>query len=131
MPSRFLQEIPGELIEWKQSPGMATSRGGTRSRALNSRGERTSGGGYGYGSSSRPLEKPKMQWPGGITATVRDNGDLELAVGDRIRHTDFGEGRVNAVTGEGNKRVAHVQFDHAGPKKLLIKIAPIEKLPAS
>ena len=26
------------------------------------------------------------------------------------------------------KRVAHVRFDSAGPKKLLIKIAPIEKL---
>jgi DNA helicase-2/ATP-dependent DNA helicase PcrA len=35
---------------------------------------------------------------------------------------------VNQVTGEGNKRVAHVQFDSAGAKKLLIKIAPIEKI---
>jgi DNA helicase-2/ATP-dependent DNA helicase PcrA len=35
---------------------------------------------------------------------------------------------VDAVTGEGAKRVAHVRFDAAGPKKLLIKIAPIEKL---
>jgi DNA helicase-2/ATP-dependent DNA helicase PcrA len=59
---------------------------------------------------------------------VRDNGDLELAAGDRIRHTDFGDGRVAAVTGEGSKRVAHVQFESAGNKKLLIKIAPIEKL---
>ena len=32
------------------------------------------------------------------------------------------------VTGEGAKRIAHVRFDTAGPKKLLIKIAPIEKL---
>jgi DNA helicase-2/ATP-dependent DNA helicase PcrA len=35
---------------------------------------------------------------------------------------------VNAVTGEGAKRIAHVQFESAGAKKLLIKIAPIEKL---
>jgi DNA helicase-2/ATP-dependent DNA helicase PcrA len=35
---------------------------------------------------------------------------------------------VNQVTGEGAKRVAHVQFDAAGTKKLLIKIAPIEKV---
>jgi len=35
---------------------------------------------------------------------------------------------VNQVTGEGTKRIAHVQFDTAGAKKLLIKIAPIEKL---
>ncbi len=59
---------------------------------------------------------------------MRDNGDMQLAPGDRIRHDDFGEGRVDAVTGEGAKRVAHVRFDKAGPKKLLVKIAPIEKI---
>jgi ATP-dependent DNA helicase UvrD/PcrA len=63
-----------------------------------------------------------------VTGTVRDNGDLTLEAGDRIRHVDFGEGRVTQVTGEGTKRIAHVSFDTAGQKKLLIKIAPIEKL---
>jgi len=130
MPSRYLQEIPGELIEWKQSPGMATSRGGTQPRALNARRERGFGqnGGTSGGYGRPALDKPKTEWPNRVTGQVRDNGDLELAAGDRIRHTDFGEGRVNAVTGEGSKRVAHVQFDAAGSKKLLIKIAPIEKL---
>jgi len=128
MPSRYLQEIPGELIEWKQSPGMANSRGGTQPRALNARRERGFGGGTSGGYGRPALDKPKADWPNRVTGQVRDNGDLELAAGDRIRHTDFGEGRVNAVTGEGTKRVAHVQFDSAGAKKLLIKIAPIEKL---
>ena len=59
---------------------------------------------------------------------MRDNGDLELEPGDRIRHADFGDGRVTAVTGQGAKRVAHVQFEKVGAKKLLIKIAPIDKL---
>ncbi len=68
------------------------------------------------------------RFPNRIPAKVRDNGDLELAAGDRIRHDDFGEGRVDAVTGEGAKRVAHVRFDTAGAKKLLIKVAPIVKL---
>ena len=27
MPSRFLQEIPDELVEWRQSPGEVTGRG--------------------------------------------------------------------------------------------------------
>ncbi|MFA5606185.1 MAG: UvrD-helicase domain-containing protein [Leucobacter sp.] len=35
MPSRFLQEIPEHLIDWRQSPGEVTGRGGTQSRALN------------------------------------------------------------------------------------------------
>ena len=150
MPSRFLQEIPAELIDWRHTPGDANSRGGTRSRALNSRGSggyggSGSGSGNGYGSKTgaswgiRPLPEgasaglggtPRKvgEFPNRITAKVRDNGDLTLDPGDRIRHDDFGEGRVDAVTGEGAKRVAHVRFDTAGLKKLLIKIAPIAKI---
>lgn len=136
MPSRFLQEIPSELLNWRQSPGDVNSRGGSQSRALNAR--RTSGSGFGgsgkrYGDDLVPLARREPsanleRFANKIPAKVRDNGDMELAPGDRIRHDDFGEGRVDAVTGEGAKRVAHVRFDKAGPKKLLIKIAPIEKL---
>ncbi|MCT9818928.1 UvrD-helicase domain-containing protein [Microbacterium sp. W1N] len=134
MPSRFLQEIPHELIDWRQSPGDVNSRGGTQSRALNARRPGGGGGGSRYGDDLVPL--PRRERPAGdvtkfanrIPAKIRDNGDLELAAGDRIRHDDFGEGRVDMVTGEGAKRVAHVKFDSAGAKKLLIKVAPIAKL---
>ncbi len=141
MPSRYLQEIPPELIDWRQSPGMATSRGGTQPRALNARRGAFGAegiGGYalessGPGATARArmaarAEKPKTEWANRVTGTVRDNGDLTLAVGDRIRHSDFGDGKVTAVTGNGPKSVAEVQFDTAGRKRLLIKIAPIEKL---
>ncbi|MBU4464526.1 MAG: UvrD-helicase domain-containing protein, partial [Actinobacteria bacterium] len=136
MPSRFLQEIPAELIDWRQSPGDVNSRGGTQSRALNGRRPGGAGsGGSGWGgrrSDDPPALAPKStsldRFPNRIPAKVRDNGDMELGAGDRIRHEDFGEGRVDAVTGEGAKRVAHVRFDTVGAKKLLIKIAPIQKL---
>jgi len=134
MPSRFLQEIPATLIDWRQSPGDVNSRGGSQSRALNARPGRGGSGGGGFGGSGRygdalvPKSTSIDKFANRIPAKVRDNGDMELAPGDRIRHDDFGEGRVDAVTGEGAKRVAHVRFDSAGAKKLLIKIAPIEKL---
>ncbi|TXN30230.1 ATP-dependent helicase [Lacisediminihabitans profunda] len=144
MPSRYLQEIPPELIEWRQSPGMANSRGGTQARALNARrggfGVESSGPslGAGYAGSVGPgatalaraarAAQPKTEWANKVTNTVRDNGDLSLAAGDRIRHVDFGDGRVTAVTGVGPKSVAEVQFESAGRKRLLIKISPIEKL---
>ena len=128
MPSRYLQEIPPELIDWRQSPGMANSRNGTQSRALNAR-----RGGFGagreFGGALPPAQpKQKTEWANRVTGTVRDNGDLTLVAGDRIRHVDFGEGRVSAVAGVGPKSVAEVRFDTAGRKRLLIKIAPIEKL---
>lgn len=138
MPSRFLQEIPAGLIDWRQSPGDVNSRGGMQSRALNARRQ----GGFGGSASNdrfavkalpgrdslKPLSTAMDKFPNRVTAKMRANGDLELAAGDRIRHVDFGEGRVDAVTGEGAKRIAHVRFDSAGQKKLLIKVAPIEKI---
>jgi DNA helicase-2/ATP-dependent DNA helicase PcrA len=126
MPSRFLQDIPANLIDWRQSPGMANSRGGTRSRALNAPEGRQR---FSYSTSLPPApNREKREWSNPITNTVRDNGDLTLAAGDRIRHADFGEGRVVGVTGQAPKAVAEVQFERAGRKRLLIKIAPIEKL---
>ena len=83
---------------------------------------------FSYSNSLPPAPRVKTEWTSAVTGTVRDNGDLTLAAGDRIRHTDFGDGKVTAVTGEGSKSVAEVQFDTAGRKRLLIKIAPIEKI---
>ena len=133
MPSRYLQEIPAELIEWRQSPGAATSRNGTRSRSLNGRpaygSSATGSERFSYSNSLAPAPpRVKTEWTNAVTNKVRDNGGLTLAVGDRIRHADFGEGRVSVVTGEGPKSIAEVQFEQAGRKRLLIKIAPIEKL---
>ncbi|MBO1902185.1 UvrD-helicase domain-containing protein [Leucobacter weissii] len=168
MPSRFLQEIPEELIDWRQSPGEVTARaggsGGSGSRALNAPREgrpTRSGAGrgadsavsFGRGSGAAAVGEPasgNMQsalerwrerkrlakeaqdsgggFPNLIGAAVRDNGDLELAPGDRIRHDDYGEGRVTGVTGEGSKRVAHAVFDSVGERKLLIKLSPITKI---
>ena len=167
MPSRFLQEIPEGLIDWRQSPGEVTSRGGTASRALN--GSRAPGAGSSGASWSRNRDSPvsfgsgggssaaisepasgNMQsaldkwrerkkaakaaqasgggFPNTIVGSVRDNGDLELVMGDRIHHDEYGEGRVNAITGTGSKRVAHVTFDSVGDRKLLVKLSPIKKI---
>ncbi|TQK18862.1 ATP-dependent DNA helicase PcrA [Microbacterium sp. SLBN-154] len=134
MPSRFLQEIPSDLLDWRQSPGDVNSRGGTQSRALNAQ-RGSSGSGFGgsgsgrrYGDDLVPKSTSLEKFANRIPAKVRDNGDMELAPGDRIRHDDFGEGRIDAITGEGAKRVAHVRFEKVGMKKLLVKIAPIAKL---
>lgn len=127
LPSRYLLEIPAELIEWRQSPGAPPGRLGASSRA----GADPGRGALRLGQLPPALPRPertKTEWPNRVTAQVRDNGDLTLAAGDRVRHADFGNGRVAAVTGEGAKRVAEVHFDSSGRKRLLIKIAPIEKL---
>jgi DNA helicase-2/ATP-dependent DNA helicase PcrA len=161
MPSRFLQEIPDELVEWRQSPGEVTSFGGTQSRALNSprsssrpsrgRSSRSSvsfseqSDGSGAQRSGEAMQSALDKWrerkrrakqaqqagegfPNTIVDNIQDNGSLELKAGDRIRHDTYGDGVVERVTGVGSKRVAHAAFERVGEKKLLIKLAPIQKL---
>lgn len=74
------------------------------------------------------VNRLEAEWPT-PTSRARDNGDLQLHVGQRIWHDDFGGGIVKAITGEGAKTVAHVAFDGVGPKKLLVKISPIRVEP--
>src|SRR5688572_22903380 len=80
MPSRFLQEIPLELLHWRQSPGDVNSRGGTQSRALNARrgGFGGSGSGKRYGDDLVPLARREPtgnleRFANKIPSKVRDN----------------------------------------------------------
>ena len=126
-PSRYLEEIPASLIDWR-TPPTAVRQSPQRALAGRWRDEPRESFVTGYRDAPKPLPKgPKREFANVITE-VRDNSGMELAPGDRIRHKDFGEGRVQAVTGVDKKRVAEVLFDSAGRKRLLIKIAPIEKL---
>jgi len=135
MPSRFLSEIPAHLIEWRTDPSGGPAAAGTarRPRAIGGGfGGRSSGGRWGDQSdagSYRPTERPrvKTEWTTPVSS-IRDNGDLKLAVGDRIRHTDFGDGTVVSVIENGPRTVAEVEFESRGKKRLLVKVAPIEKL---
>ncbi len=51
-----------------------------------------------------------------------------LAVGDRVSHDTFGLGTVIAVSGEGEKAEATINFGSYGEKRLLLRYAPVDKL---
>jgi DNA helicase-2/ATP-dependent DNA helicase PcrA len=53
---------------------------------------------------------------------------LDLSIGDRVNHTQFGLGKVTALTGSGENVTATVDFGSAGEKRLLLRYAPLEKL---
>lgn len=53
---------------------------------------------------------------------------IELAVGDRVNHTQFGLGKVLAVAGSGDNATATIDFGTSGEKRLLLRYAPVEKL---
>jgi DNA helicase-2/ATP-dependent DNA helicase PcrA len=112
LPSSFLGDIPIELI---QSEGATRASAGT-----------ITGGYRGMAPSASP-PKARTEIAGAITQ-VRDNGSLQLEIGDRIQHLDYGHGVVTELRGEGARQVAQVNFDSGATKSLVVKIAPIEKL---
>jgi len=100
-PSRFLDEIPEDVIEWR-------NQGRSSSPSLVTR--------------SRVATTPPPR------ATGKKSVAMELAVGERVSHDTFGLGTVVAVAGAGDKAEATINFGQYGEKRLLLRYAPVEKL---
>ena len=100
-PSRFLDEIPENLIEWNKSAS---------------------------GFSTPPITRKKFPSPPPPRATGKQNNSLQLAIGDRVSHDTFGLGTVISVSGEGEKAEATINFGSYGEKRLLLRYAPVDKL---
>jgi DNA helicase II / ATP-dependent DNA helicase PcrA len=129
-PSRFLSEIPEELLQVLGSGRGAG--GGSRNR-----GERGGGAGGGparhreavaaaamVGPSRGGVGMPGPSAPGGSRGAER----LGLRVGDDVTHEKFGEGVVLELIGDGDKTEAVVNFRGVGEKRLLLAWAPLAKV---
>ena len=127
-PSRYLQEIPADLIDWRESGsgrGLPSTR--YRESIADAQGYGSGSGESSGGYGGTPSTKEKKVWNGAISS-VRNNGDLQLEVGDMIEHSDFGRGKVVATAGEGARQTAEIHFGSVGIKRLLVKVAPIQKV---
>ena len=120
-PSRFLSEVPEEVIEWNQSDRVGSSTAG------NSAGNSA---GYSAGYSAASSRRPLNQWGGPApAATGKRTGEIvTLLPGDRVNHDTFGVGKVVTVAGAGDKAEATIDFGSFGTKRLLLRYAPVEKL---
>ena len=101
-PSRFLDEIPEDVIEWRNDSSTSVSA------SLIKR--------------SRVATAPPPR------ATGKKISAIELHIGERVSHDTFGVGTVVSVAGEGDKAEATIKFGQYGEKRLLLRYAPVEKL---
>ncbi|MEI2717672.1 MAG: DNA helicase PcrA [Candidatus Nanopelagicales bacterium] len=109
--SRFLAEIPPDLIEWRRTQGAATQAATTWTSA-----------------APRP-QGFSAPAPGPAVARASARGPAPaFHPGDRVTHDKFGLGTVVSVAGAGDKAEATVDFGSDGVKRLLLRYAPLEKL---
>ena len=138
-PSRFLSEIPENLISWENTGSFSGGfSGGFGSGGFGSGGYSSgySSGSRGFGSSrssgsgSRSRSSASSSTPvAGFPNRIRPNREvISVEVGEKVSHESFGLGTVTEVNGAGDKTVAVVDFGSAGSKRLLLRYAPIEKL---
>ena len=112
--SRFLDELPVDLVDWQRTEAAQTSW----SRPVAA-----------YAQRSQPTRRFG-------SAAARADADARgktrevptLEPGDRVVHDSFGMGTVVTMEGIGDKAVASIDFGSQGVKRLLMRYATVEKL---
>jgi DNA helicase-2/ATP-dependent DNA helicase PcrA len=103
--SRFLKEIPQELIDWRRvepPPSLSAPVSGA-------------------GRFGTPRPSPTRSAAGKRPLLV-------LEPGDRVTHDKYGLGRVEEVSGVGESAMSLIDFGSAGRVKLMHNHAPVSKL---
>ena len=119
-PSRFLKEIPDELVQAVDGSRVVRSRYYSRSRR-----ERT----LDRASANRDEIVQRALDAGRRPAPSPSGADrLGLRVGDDVRHAQWGEGVIIDIKGTGDDVEASVSFASVGEKQLLLSWAPLEKI---
>ncbi len=101
--SRFLDEVPADLVRWertepaRQAPAQA----------------RVAAAGFAKGT---------------LRGGLGNRPAISLEIGDKVSHDAFGVGKVIEARGVGDKAQAQVDFGSSGCKWLLLRYAPLEKL---
>jgi DNA helicase-2/ATP-dependent DNA helicase PcrA len=113
--SRFLQEVPSELIT-------------DISSTLPTRRSSFSPDDEGFVGRSTAFTEGRA-FGTGAAPPVRSTGaeKLGLALGDRVIHDRFGPGVVTRVEGEGSHSRATVNFDEHGTKHLVLAMTPLHR----
>ncbi|WP_049578760.1 DNA helicase PcrA [Streptomyces sp. SBT349] len=112
-PSRFLDEIPEEHVDWRRTGAVAPSPSPTAASSV----------------LAPPSSQRGRRGAGAFaTGRMKDRPVVALEPGDRVTHDSFGMGTVVGVSGAGDRAEATIDFGGEKPKRLLLRYAPVEKL---
>jgi DNA helicase-2/ATP-dependent DNA helicase PcrA len=107
LPSRFLDEVPAELVKW------LTPRAGAAGFAAQDSASRSYGssGASSYGATPRCSES---------------SGGSGFRIGQNVMHAKFGLGVIINAEGSGSDARVQVNFGNAGMKWLALSVAKLE-----
>ncbi|MDQ6840470.1 MAG: UvrD-helicase domain-containing protein [Actinomycetota bacterium] len=114
-PSRFLREIPDELIR--------TVEGGHQAV----RAAATSGSPWSGRIGRDEIVESALRRGRRATASSSGAEDLGLRTGETVVHAKWGEGIVTELRGIGSSAQATVRFPGVGDKQLILSMAPIKR----
>ena len=107
-PSRFVEEIPARLLDWRRTDAAITS--------------------WSTNSATRDYQTRARVSPPTFGSSAPPSRVASVAAGDRVLHSSFGLGTVVSVSGTGDNAKADVDFGSTGLKRLALRYAPMEKL---
>ena len=135
-PSRFLSEIPSELVEWAGSGGMSRT-GADRSQTMS----RLGFSDRGPKSRSTPPWARQRETPAteafetappnapaveGSLRTLAPESAGDLSVGVRVLHPSFGLGTIQRRDGSPDNLKLRIDFDSQGRKTVFARYARLE-----
>lgn len=116
-PSRFLAEIPQELLELPKNNNARTGATGFTGRNVATAPQ------YSSAHAAATERIAAMQKP-----TAGKEGLTVFSAGDRVWHALFGEGEILAVQKMGSDYLYEIAFDTKGTKKLMATYAKLKKI---
>jgi DNA helicase-2/ATP-dependent DNA helicase PcrA len=115
--SRFVDELPMDLVDWRRTEAAQTSWNRPAAPSLP---QRAAGAVRRFGTAAIRADS---------SAKSKASREIpSLSPGDRVVHDSFGMGTVVSLEGAGESAVASIDFGSGGVKRLLLRYAPVEKL---
>jgi DNA helicase II / ATP-dependent DNA helicase PcrA len=131
-PSRFLDEVPGELVTWTGAVHrrpFVPSYGDDGPARYGDHGYRARSPQSGQAATSAQEQLAASRLGGrGLRGGTGNRPIPSLDVGDRVTHDTWGLGTVIALRGAGEQAQAQIDFGSAGTKWLVLRYASLEKL---
>ncbi|MDF2876410.1 MAG: pcrA, partial [Sporomusa sp.] len=114
-PSRFLDEIPPELIE-RYAPKRPSYLAPVQSRPVSAT------------IAPKTMTKPELVLLKDPVLSPAQSANIDWKPGEKVYHAKWGTGTIVAVTGSGSNLQLSIAFPNEGIKKLLAQMAPISRV---